>query len=73
MTRSADTEKPTPAAKDEPAKAAPRIASAEPIFRAVIETDTKAPAAPKDDSGGRIIASPLARRIAEQKGVDLRA
>ncbi len=31
----------------------------------------KAPAAPKDDSGERIIASPLARRIAEQKGVDL--
>ena len=56
-------------AKDELAKAAPR-ASAEPA-RAAIETDTKAPAAPKDDSGGRIIASPLARRIAEQKGVDL--
>ena len=56
-------------AKEEPAKAAPR-ASAEPA-RAAIETDTKAPAAPKDDSGGRIIASPLARRIAEQKGVDL--
>ena len=56
-------------AKDEPAKAAPR-ASAEPA-RAAIETDTKAPAAPRDDSGGRIIASPLARRIAEQKGVDL--
>ena len=56
-------------AKEEPAKAAPR-ASAEPA-RAAIETDTKAPAAPRDDSGGRIIASPLARRIAEQKGVDL--
>ncbi|KZX89991.1 pyruvate dehydrogenase complex dihydrolipoamide acetyltransferase [Erythrobacter sp. HI0037] len=56
-------------AKEGPAKAAPR-ASAEPA-RAAIETDTKAPAAPKDDSGGRIIASPLARRIAEQKGVDL--
>ena len=40
-------------AKDEPAKAAPR-ASAEPA-RAAIETDTKAPAAPRDDSGGRII------------------
>ena len=56
-------------AKEEPAKAAPR-ASAE-AARAAIETDTKAPAAPKDDSGGRIIASPLARRIAEQKGVAL--
>jgi pyruvate dehydrogenase E2 component (dihydrolipoamide acetyltransferase) len=65
----ADTAEADTGAKDEPAKAAPR-ASAEPA-RAAIETDTKAPAAPKDDSGGRIIASPLARRIAEQKGVDL--
>ena len=31
----------------------------------------RAPAAQKDDSGERIIASPLARRIAEQEGVDL--
>ena len=55
--------------KSEPAKAAPRE-SAKPA-RASVETDTKAPAAPKDDSGERIIASPLARRIAEQNGVDL--
>ena len=31
-----------------------------------------APAAPKDDSGARIFASPLARRIAAEKGLDLR-
>ena len=36
-----------------------------------VTNGAKAPAAPKDDSGERIIASPLARRIAEQKGVDL--
>ncbi|GGD40716.1 pyruvate dehydrogenase complex dihydrolipoamide acetyltransferase [Sinisalibacter lacisalsi] len=30
-----------------------------------------APAAPKDDSGARIFASPLARRIAADKGLDL--
>ena len=36
-----------------------------------VTNGAKAPAAPKDDSGDRIIASPLARRIAEQKGVDL--
>ena len=36
-----------------------------------VTNSAKAPAAPKDDSGDRIIASPLARRIAEQKGVDL--
>ena len=55
--------------KSEPAKATPRE-SAKPA-RASVDTDTKAPAAPKDDSGERIIASPLARRIAEQNGVDL--
>ena len=36
------------------------------------EKQTRAPAAPKPD-GDRVIASPLARRIAEQKGVDLAA
>ncbi|RFU13176.1 pyruvate dehydrogenase complex dihydrolipoamide acetyltransferase [Rhodobacteraceae bacterium W635] len=33
--------------------------------------DTPAPAAPKDTEGKRIFASPLARRIAAQKGLDL--
>ncbi|MBY5971047.1 pyruvate dehydrogenase complex dihydrolipoamide acetyltransferase [Ferrimonas balearica] len=33
--------------------------------------DTPAPAAPKDADGKRIFASPLARRIAAQKGLDL--
>jgi len=36
-----------------------------------VTNGAKAPAAPKDDSGERIIASPLARRIAQQKGIDL--
>ncbi|RZP19486.1 MAG: pyruvate dehydrogenase complex dihydrolipoamide acetyltransferase [Erythrobacter sp.] len=36
-----------------------------------VTNGAEAPAAPKDDSGERIIASPLARRIAEQKGIDL--
>jgi pyruvate dehydrogenase E2 component (dihydrolipoamide acetyltransferase) len=38
----------------------------------VAQSDTPAPAAPKDDSGERIFASPLARRIAAEKGLDLR-
>ncbi|WP_135505076.1 pyruvate dehydrogenase complex dihydrolipoamide acetyltransferase [Roseovarius aestuariivivens] len=33
--------------------------------------DTPAPAAPKSEDGERIFASPLARRIAKQKGLDL--
>ncbi|MDP4575252.1 pyruvate dehydrogenase complex dihydrolipoamide acetyltransferase [Qipengyuania sp. G39] len=64
-----DAAEETPEAKAEPAKAT-RRETAEPA-RTPVEVDTKAPAAPRDDSGERIIASPLARRIAEQKGVDL--
>ena len=41
--------------------------SAEPVAK----SDTPAPAAPKDESGARIFASPLARRIAAEKGLDL--
>ncbi|GAW33924.1 dihydrolipoyllysine-residue acetyltransferase component of pyruvate dehydrogenase complex [Roseovarius sp. A-2] len=37
----------------------------------VAKSDTAAPAAPKNDSGERIFASPLARRIAAEKGLDL--
>jgi len=38
----------------------------------VAQSGTPAPAAPTDDSGARIFASPLARRIAAEKGLDLR-
>ncbi|NUH64569.1 pyruvate dehydrogenase complex dihydrolipoamide acetyltransferase [Sulfitobacter sp. S0837] len=38
---------------------------------APVKSDTKAPAAPKTDKGERIFASPLARRIAADKGLDL--
>ncbi|WP_420605253.1 pyruvate dehydrogenase complex dihydrolipoamide acetyltransferase [Novosphingopyxis sp.] len=41
--------------------------------KAVADDGTKAPAAPTDESGARVKASPLARRIAAQKGVDLTA
>jgi len=42
-----------------------------PSASAEAEPDAPAPAAPKDAEGGRIFASPLARRIAAQKGLDL--
>ncbi|NNU81919.1 pyruvate dehydrogenase complex dihydrolipoamide acetyltransferase [Halovulum dunhuangense] len=54
---------PKPEAKTEaaaPAAAAPAAAA-----------PAAAPAAPKADDGGRIFASPLARRIAREKGIDL--
>jgi pyruvate dehydrogenase E2 component (dihydrolipoamide acetyltransferase) len=38
-----------------------------------LQEGSKAPAAPKSDSGERIFASPLARRIAAQEGLDLAA
>ncbi|MFC3070041.1 pyruvate dehydrogenase complex dihydrolipoamide acetyltransferase [Phenylobacterium soli] len=54
------------APKPEPVKAEPKAQPAPP--------PAPTPAAPaKASSGGRIFASPLARRIAEQKGVDLSA
>jgi len=35
------------------------------------KVETKAPPAPADAKGGRVFASPLARRLAEQSGIDL--
>jgi len=47
-------------------------AAAEPAQQVTqADTGTKAPAAPKDEKGGRIFASPLARRIAKDAGIDL--
>jgi len=57
-----------------PAKAGTANEAAQPKATpasAGVTNGAKAPAAPKDDSGERIIASPLARRIVEQKGIDL--
>jgi len=61
-----------PAASDAP-KAAPE-AGAEPAAEPAGQpaAETKAPPAPKSGDGGRVFASPLARRIAEQRGIDLR-
>lgn len=61
------------AAKEEPAKDAPASnpAPAGAPKAAEVSSDIKAGAAPVDASGNRIKASPLARRIAQQNGVDL--
>jgi pyruvate dehydrogenase E2 component (dihydrolipoamide acetyltransferase) len=59
----------TPAAQDTAAKSAGEgSGKGAPAAKAA---DAKAPAAPQDDGGNRIFASPLARRIAADKGVDL--
>ncbi|NWE52147.1 pyruvate dehydrogenase complex dihydrolipoamide acetyltransferase [Brevundimonas sp. P7753] len=63
---------PAPAAKTEEApkaEAAPAKAEAPKAAAPA----APAPAAPKSDSGERIFSSPLARRIAAQNGVDLKA
>ncbi len=62
---SADDIAATPAAA--PAAAAGNEAAAP----AALEAPAPAPAAPAKTDGGRIFASPLARRIAAQKGLDL--
>ena len=56
-----------PAAKAEAKPEAPKAEAAAPAAAAA----APAPAAPKAADGGRIFASPLARRIAAEKGVDL--
>jgi len=66
--KSADTEDP---AKDK--KQSGEGSGAGKSAAPVAQSDTPAPAAPTDDSGERIFASPLARRIAAEKGLDLRA
>ena len=50
---------------------APAAAGNEAAAPAVSEAPAPAPAAPVKADGGRIFASPLARRIAAQKGLDL--
>lgn len=61
----------TPAAK--PAAAAPAPVAAAPVAAPVAAAPAPAPvaAAPAAKTGDRIIATPLARRIAEAKGIDL--
>jgi pyruvate dehydrogenase E2 component (dihydrolipoamide acetyltransferase) len=62
----AEAKAPEPAKAAEPAKAeAPKPAAAP------APAPAPAPAAAKAADGGRIFASPLARRLAEQKGIDL--
>ena len=65
---SADDISATPAAA--PA-AAPAVAAGNEAAPAASEAPAPAPAAPVKADGGRIFASPLARRIAAQKGLDL--
>ncbi|WP_170349046.1 pyruvate dehydrogenase complex dihydrolipoamide acetyltransferase [Ruegeria atlantica] len=54
-----------------PAAAPAAAAGNEAAAQAVSEAPAPAPAAPAKADGGRIFASPLARRIAAQKGLDL--
>ncbi|WP_170605219.1 pyruvate dehydrogenase complex dihydrolipoamide acetyltransferase [Ruegeria arenilitoris] len=51
--------------------AAPNTAAGDEAAPATSEAPAPAPAAPAKADGGRIFASPLARRIAAQKGLDL--
>ncbi|RJE82647.1 pyruvate dehydrogenase complex dihydrolipoamide acetyltransferase [Paracoccus onubensis] len=62
-----DSSTETPKA-EAPEAAAPKADASAPAASA-----SPAPAAPKSDSGDRLFASPLARRIAAEKGLDLTA
>lgn len=64
-----DEDAATPAPKTAPTAAAPKVAPAPaPVATAA---PAPAPAAPKVVTGDRVVASPLAKRIAGQLGVDL--
>lgn len=58
---------------DKPAESepSPEKDSAKPESKEEAPADSDAPPPPTDDSGNRIKASPLARKIAQEKGVDL--
>ena len=61
---------------DAPAAAAPKAAApaaAAPVPAAAIAVAAPAPAAAARPEGARVFASPLARRVAKQKGVDIAA
>ncbi|NIJ42757.1 pyruvate dehydrogenase E2 component (dihydrolipoamide acetyltransferase) [Parvibaculum indicum] len=65
--------KPSPAKSESESKSAPKEqASGKEPAQKQPDPGGKAPPAPTDESGERIFASPLARRIASQKGVDLK-
>ncbi|WP_374383410.1 pyruvate dehydrogenase complex dihydrolipoamide acetyltransferase [Dongia sp.] len=63
------------AASAAPAKAAPAPSAAPATAAVKVDAPTapKPTATPSNSSAGRIVASPLARRIAEQQGIDLSA
>jgi pyruvate dehydrogenase E2 component (dihydrolipoamide acetyltransferase) len=50
-----------------------QIAAAKPAAQAASQPQSQPQSQPKHDSGDRVKASPLARRLAEQKGIDLSA
>lgn len=56
-----------------PAPAAPAAKAAAPAAAAVAKAAPAAAAAPAPAAGGRVKASPLARRLAEEKGFDIAA
>ncbi len=60
-----------PAPKAETEDTAEEKSAGEGSGKGAAASDTKAPAAPKGADGDRIFASPLARRIAADKGLDL--
>ncbi|MEN5229313.1 pyruvate dehydrogenase complex dihydrolipoamide acetyltransferase [Brevundimonas naejangsanensis] len=64
---SGDAVAPVPKKADAPAEA-PKVEAS----KAEAPKAEAAPAAPKSDDGGRIFASPLARRLAAQAGLDLK-
>ena len=68
---SAPSPAPEPVKAEAPAEAAPPPAAPAPAVVAPAHAATKVPAAPVAASGERVKATPIARRIADARGIDL--
>ena len=69
--KAAPASSPAPEPAPEPAKAEAPASAPAPAMVAPAHAATKAPAAPLAASGDRIKATPIARRIADARGIDL--
>lgn len=67
-----DAKKSASSESSAPATPPPSSAPAQPSFQAPSQPSFKAPAPTGQTSDGRVKASPLAKKIAEEKGIDLR-
>ena len=68
-----EAEQKAPEPKAEEAKAEPKAPTPVPVAESKPESSPKSVAVASNDSNGRLFASPLAKKLAEDKGIDINA